>query len=65
MIKVPIALASVMAIALWVAPAGAAMTDKDKAELAPVVAGSKVTLEQGMATSKKNGKPVLPGAGCE
>jgi len=59
MIKVPIALvASVMAIALWVVPAGAAMTDKDKAELAPVVAGSKITLEQGMATSKKNGKPV-------
>ena len=58
MIKVPIALASVMAIALWVTPAGAAMTDKDKAELPPVVAGSKITLEQGMATSKKNGKPV-------
>jgi len=59
MIKVPIALvASVMAIALWVVPAGAAMTDKDKAELAPVVAGSKITLEQGMAASKKNGKPV-------
>ena len=58
MIKVPIALASVMAIALWVTPAVAAMADKDKAELAPVVAGSKITLEQGMATSKKNGKPV-------
>jgi hypothetical protein len=58
MVKVPIALASVMAIALWVAPAGAAMTDTDKAEIAPVVAGSKITLEQGMATSKKNGKPV-------
>jgi hypothetical protein len=58
MIKVPIALASVMALALWVAPAGAAMTDKDKAELAPIVAGSKVTLEQGLATSKKNGKPI-------
>jgi hypothetical protein len=34
------------------------MSDKDKAELAPVVAGAKVTLEQGLATSKKNGKPV-------
>ena len=58
MIRVPSAVASVMTIALWVAPAGAAMTDKDKAELAPIVAGSKITLEQGMATSKKNGKPV-------
>ena len=34
------------------------MSDKEKADLAPVVAGSKVTLEQGLATSKKNGKPV-------
>jgi hypothetical protein len=44
--------------ALWGGPAGAVMSDKEKAELAPVVAGSKVTLEQGLATSKKNGKPV-------
>jgi hypothetical protein len=59
MIKVPIALvASVMTMSLWVTLAAAAMTDKEKAELAPVVAGSKVTLEQGLATSKKNGKPV-------
>jgi hypothetical protein len=58
MFKIPIALPSVLVIALWVMSAGAAMTDKDKAELAPVVAGSKVTLEQGLATSKKNGKPV-------
>ena len=58
MFKIPIALPSVLGIALWVMSAGAAMTDKDKAELAPVVAGSKVTLEQGLATSKKNGKPV-------
>ena len=56
--KIPIALPSVLGIALWVMSAGAAMTDKDKAELAPVVADSKVTLEQGLATSKKNGKPV-------
>jgi hypothetical protein len=58
MLKVPFALVSVLAIPLWVMPAGAAMTDTDKAELATVVAGSKVTLEQGLATSKKNGKPV-------
>ena len=58
MIKVPIALASAVSMLLWVTPAGAAMTDKEKAELAPVVSGSKITLEQGMATSKKNGKPV-------
>jgi hypothetical protein len=43
---------------LWVLPAGAAMSDKEKADLAPVVGGAKVTLEQAMATSKKNGKPV-------
>ena len=59
MIKVPIALvAPVVTMALWVTLAAAAMTDKEKADLAPVVAGSKITLEQGMATSKKNGKPV-------
>jgi hypothetical protein len=55
--KVPI-LWWVLAAALWVLPADAAMSDKEKAELAPVVAGAKVTLEQGMLTSKKNGKPV-------
>ena len=58
MFKIPIAVPSVLAVALWVMPAEAAMTEKDKAELATVVAGSKVTLEQGLATSKKNGKPV-------
>jgi hypothetical protein len=58
MIKVPIALVSVLTIALWVMPAGAAMSDKDKAELATVVSGAKVTLEQGMQASKPNGKPV-------
>src|SRR5215471_14862345 len=43
---------------LWVLPAGAAMSDKEKADLAPIVSGARVTLEQAMATSKKNGKPV-------
>jgi hypothetical protein len=47
-----------LAFVLWALPASAAMSDKDKAELAPVVTGAKVTLEQGLATSKKNGKPV-------
>ena len=49
---------SVLAFALSVMPADAAMTDKDKAELATVVSGAKVTLEQGLAASKTNGKPV-------
>jgi hypothetical protein len=43
---------------LWVFPAVAAMSDKEKTDLAPIVSGAKVTLEQAMATSKKNGKPV-------
>jgi hypothetical protein len=47
-----------LAAALWTAPAGAAMTDKEKADLAPAVNGAKVTLEQALATSKKDGKPV-------
>ena len=54
----PTALVSVLAVALWAIPVGAAMSDKEKAELSPVVANAKVTLEQGLATSKKNGKPV-------
>jgi hypothetical protein len=58
MSKAAIALLSVLAIALWVGPAKAAMTDKDKAELATAVSGTKVTLEQGLMVSKKNGKPV-------
>src|SRR6266403_5457644 len=58
MVKVPIALLSVLAIGLWVGLANAAMTDKDKAELATAVSSAKVTLEQGLMTSKKNGKPV-------
>jgi hypothetical protein len=55
---ISVAFLSVLAIAVWAIPAGAAMSDKDKAELAPAVTGSKVTLEQGLATSKKNGKPI-------
>src|SRR5215470_18388474 len=54
----PTALVAVLAAALWAIPVGAAMSDKEKAELSPVVANAKVTLEQAMATSKKNGKPV-------
>jgi hypothetical protein len=56
--KIPVAFLSVLVISFWVIPASAVMSDKEKAELAPVVAGAKVTLEQGLATSKKNGKPV-------
>ena len=52
------ALLSMLAVTLWVLPAGAAMSDKEKAELAPVVGGAKVMLEQALATSKKDGKPV-------
>jgi hypothetical protein len=55
---IPAALSWVLALTLWTIPAIAAMSDKEKAELAPVVAGAKVTLEQGLLTSKKNGKPV-------
>jgi hypothetical protein len=55
---IPAAVLAAVALALWAIPVDAAMTDKEKAELAPVVAGAKVTLEQGLATSKKNGKPV-------
>ena len=56
--KVPALWLPVLAFALWTSPAGAAMSDKEKAELAPVVANAKVTLEEGLKTSKKNGKPV-------
>ena len=58
MSEVRTALLSLLAATLWVLPAGAAMSDKDKADLAPIVGGAKVTLEQAMATSKKDGKPV-------
>ena len=56
--KTPTALLAALTVAIWAIPVGAAMSDKEKADLAPVVAGAKVTLEQGLATSKKNGKPV-------
>ena len=56
--KAPTVWPWMLAAVLWTAPAGAAMTDKEKADLGPVVAGAKVTLEQGLLTSKKNGKPV-------
>jgi hypothetical protein len=56
--NIPAALSWALALTLWTIPAIAAMSDKEKAELAPVVAGAKVTLEQGLLTSKKNGKPV-------
>ena len=56
--KVPTLWLWMLAAALWTAPGGAAMTDKEKTDLAPIVSGAKVTLEQAMATSKKDGKPV-------
>ena len=56
--KILITLLSVLIVALWVGPAKPAMTDKEKAELATAVSGAKVTLEQGLLVSKKNGKPV-------
>jgi hypothetical protein len=56
--KITALLTAVLAFALWTVPAGAAMSDKEKAELAPAVGSSKVTLEQGLAASKKNGKPI-------
>ena len=58
MSKSPVLFLSVLAVTLWAFPTSAVMTDKEKAELAPVVTGAKVTLEQGLAASKKNGKPV-------
>ena len=56
--KAPTVWPWMLAAVLWTAPAGAAMTDKEKADLAPIVGGAKVTLEQALATSKKDGKPV-------
>ena len=50
--KAAIAFLSVLVVALWVGPAEPAMTDKDKAELVTAVSDAKVTLEQGLATSK-------------
>src|SRR6202047_5235736 len=56
--KIPTAWLAALAVAIWANPVGAAMSDKEKGDLAPVVAAAKVTLEQGLLTSKKNGKPV-------
>jgi hypothetical protein len=56
--KISITLLAFLAVALWLGPAEPAMTDKEKAELATGVSGAKVTLEQGLMTSKKSGKPV-------
>jgi hypothetical protein len=56
--RVRAVLPAIIVVALWVLPAGAAMSDKEKADLAPAVSGAKVTLEQALATSKKDGKPV-------
>jgi hypothetical protein len=53
-----LALLSVFSVGLWSVAAGAAMSDKEKAELTLAASGSKVTLEQGLAASKTNGKPV-------
>jgi hypothetical protein len=55
---IPAAVLAAVALALWVIPVGAAMNEKEKADLAPVVTAAKVTLEQGLLTSKQNGKPV-------
>ena len=56
--KISIALLAFLVGVLWLGPAEPAMSDKDKAELATAVSGAKVTLEQGLMVSKKNGKPV-------
>jgi hypothetical protein len=56
--KIAITLLAFLVVALWLGPAELAMTDKEKAELATAVSGAKVTLEQGLMVSKKNGKPV-------
>jgi hypothetical protein len=56
--KAVIVFLSILFVALSVGPAEPVMTDKEKAELATAVSGAKVTLEQGLMVSKKNGKPV-------
>jgi hypothetical protein len=56
--KISIALPAFLVGVLWLGPAEPAMSDKEKAELATAVSGAKVTLEQGLLVSKKNGKPV-------
>jgi hypothetical protein len=56
--KISIAFLTFLAAGLLMGTAEPAMTDKEKAELATAVSGAKVTLEQGLMVSKKNGKPV-------
>jgi hypothetical protein len=56
--KILAALLCVSSVCLWSVVAVAAMSDKEKAELAPAASSSNVTLEQGLAASKTNGKPV-------
>jgi hypothetical protein len=56
--KILMALLCVFSGGLWSVLASAAMSDTEKAELAPAASSSKVTLEQGLAASKTNGKPV-------
>ena len=55
---IPAAVLAALVLALWAIPVRAAMNEKEKADLAPVVTGAKVTLEQGLLTSKQNGKPI-------
>jgi hypothetical protein len=56
--KISIALLAFLVGVFWLGPAEPAMSDKEKTELATAVSGAKVTLEQGLLVSKKNGKPV-------
>jgi hypothetical protein len=58
MLKIPPALLLLLVVAWLAVPAGAAMSDKEKAEVAALVASAKVTLEEGLKTSKKSGKPI-------
>ena len=56
--KTPLAALLAVALALWATPVGAAMNDKEKGEVAALVGSAKVTLEEGLKTSKKSGKPI-------
>jgi hypothetical protein len=56
--KILAALLCVFSAGLWSVVASSAMSDKEKADLAPAASSSKVTLEEGLAASKTNGKPV-------
>jgi hypothetical protein len=55
---IPAAVLAAVALAFWAIPVGAAMNEKEKVDLAPVVTAAKVTLEQGLLTSKQHGKPI-------